>query len=405
MHTLVFLFCIVVYACKEKDSPNRVYFTINPEDRKIFIPVQLNDSITANMVFDIGAIEGTFILDSTFIIETSYLLPNIQPYSGLGGIAWAEDRFLKLIYPNAFPAVQIGNTDIPFENIHITNLKKASQNEYLDGLFNIPQNDTTHVWELNFENNYLEIHTIGNFNTPENCFFYPLVLDSLNYFLQIPMQMNFADGDTLMTNNLYLIDSGMSNDIALMHPNKKETNFFSTREKSDAIWTKYSYGVNRHYNVTATLFDKFTLDSLRIYFFDEPIQKKLKYDYLIGQNFLKRFNVFFDMKNKQIGLQPIKNFQRIVNPTLRRFTYWLQRRNDGRFIVETVADYNDNPYRIAGLQEGDEFISINGINLKTITPEEDREFDEQSVLTFNILRNNQPMQLVVHIDKAKNRGD
>ncbi len=38
-----------------EDTSNRSYFTIHSEDRKLTIPVQLNDSVTVKLMFDTGA--------------------------------------------------------------------------------------------------------------------------------------------------------------------------------------------------------------------------------------------------------------------------------------------------------------------------------------------------------------
>ena len=64
----IFGFFILVFlfnACVQNSSSNRVDFTIDPENRTIIIPVLLNDSITANMVFDTGW-NGSLTLDSLF---------------------------------------------------------------------------------------------------------------------------------------------------------------------------------------------------------------------------------------------------------------------------------------------------------------------------------------------------
>jgi len=215
----------------------------------------------------------------------------------------------------------------------------------------------------------------------------------------IPVQFNDSvTGNMVFDSGWYnssiFIDFGMPQDFVIMHPNKKESDYFSKKE--NAVWTtNNSHGYKNSYSVTATLFDKFQVDSLRIYFFDEPTQKRMGSDYLIGLNFLKRFNVFFDMKNKQIGFQPIKNFQRIVNPTHRRFYISKHETGDGKFIVDIVADYKENPYKKAGIQKGDEIISYNGFLIKNITEKEQIELDKQDTLTIGIMRNNQPMQLIV----------
>jgi hypothetical protein len=108
----------------------------------------------------------------------------------------------------------------------------------------------------------------------------------------------------LTTDNTYFIDVGMSQDIALIYP-VAELEFFNKRD--DAVWTSSDgESYTRRYNVSATLFEHFTVDSLRIYTFDDP--RWLNYKYIIEQNFLKRFNVFFDLKNQLLGFTTHKEF-------------------------------------------------------------------------------------------------
>ena len=162
----------------------------------------------------------------------------------------------------------------------------------MDGVFSIPKNDTTHVWELNFDHNYLEIHPAADFNIPENCFLIEMVKDKSRPYpiqIELPFLVNHSNGDTLSLDRVYTFDTGMPYDIALMHK-AKEMDFFN--RKDDAVWIGLDsyHAYYKYHIVNATLFDDFVLDSLRIYTFDRP--NAIKSDYLIGQNFLKRFNVF-----------------------------------------------------------------------------------------------------------------
>jgi len=127
------------------------------------------------------------------------------------------------------------------------------------------------------------------------------------------------------------------------------------------------------------------------------------------------------MENMRIGLQPIKNFQRIVNPTLIRFTYSYRTTDDGKYIVTVIADYKNNPYKTAGLQVGDEIISINGILFKDLIEENNHDIKEnnrkvdkeekkekEDRYTFkimDILRNNKPMRLIIKVDNVKDSGE
>lgn len=60
--------------------------------------------------------------------------------------------------------------------------------------------------------------------------------------------------------------------------------------QKDAVWTKNMANYYRHYTVRANVFETMEIDSLRIYTFDSV--NRMYYNYLIGLNFLKRFNIF-----------------------------------------------------------------------------------------------------------------
>lgn len=392
---VLFIASLLIYACDKNADPNRAYFTIPAEDRKINIPVQLNDSVTATMTFDFCGGGWMFILDSSFVAAHPEVASAGFLDTRLSGSAWSTEKYLEFSNKVSH-TVKIGNTDVKYDVMRMTNWKKAMRNDKTDGLFCIPENDTTHVWELNFEHNYMEIHPADNFQLPENCLLCPLVYPRC---IQIPMHITCAGGDTLTTNHIYSVDTGLALDVVLVRTN--ELDFFNRQE--GAVWTGHYNWYNRHYTVSATLFDGFVADSLRIYTYDKsnlPDGASL-----VGTNFLKRFNVFFDIKNRQIGLQPLKNFKRIVNPLGRRFHYSIEPDANHKFIITFMADYQQNYYKNAGLMAGDEVIAINGIAYKDITNEQESEYYKQDALFFDIIRNGEPMQITVPVDKTEVQGD
>ena len=395
-----FVFSFFLNGCTNKY--NRIYFTINPEESHIAILVQINDSITANMVFDTGALFGSFILDSSWINKHPSCLPlDIQPDTLIAGVPWLNYGMPSLYYKEFHRTVKIGNSNLEYNRLLTYNWKDYT-NTNSDGLFNIPEQDTTHVWELNFENNYLEIHPANRFKMPKDCILLNMEPNEENPYpfnVSIPMHLKSEDGDTLTTNYIYIIDLGMSQDIAFWTDNKME--FFS--KKNGAVWTQSPSGYKRHYTVNATLFDNFTIDSLRIYTYNNAYNQHIKH--LIGLNFLKRFNVFFDLKNRQIGLQPIKNFQRIMNPNQRRFYYMSPPNQEGKYIISLMADYEENYFKKAGLQEGDEIVSINEISINELTLDQRNEFYEMDTLFYQIIREGKQIKIAVPVDNNHDVGD
>lgn len=385
------------------DKSNRVYFNINPKDREIVLPVILNNNDTAKLAFDSGAGIGTFILDSTFCAKHPNVMSNLVPDTIVrGGSSWSSNSIPTSVYKST-PKVNIGNMDMNYNYMMTYNWKKYFGNYEVDGMFNIPKNDTTHVWEFNFEHNYMEIHSSTDFKMPEDCFVTPFITDNKSPYpfnIRLPFNIKCDNGDTLRINRTFMIDTGMPWDIALLSK-AEELPFFNKRQ--DAVWTEQQGTYFRQYNVTSNIFEQFKIDSLRIYTFDFPMG--INANYLIGQNFLKRFNVFFDLKNRQLGLQPIKNFQRIIDPLYRRFHYSAQKNSKGKFVVTMVADYKKNYYKTAGLQKGDEIVAVDGKPYKDISRDERRNFYTKDKLVFEIVRKGKPLKIIVKVDKNEKQGD
>lgn len=402
----VFLFFIICVSCGYPqqyteiiNGGGKVYFCINPKDRQIVLPVQLNDSITARLGFDTG---GQFVLDSMFCATHSSIKHRLFSDAQLrNGSGWANFLVTCSIYSNA-PIVRVGKVSLKYDVTQIMNWKWY-MNSSSEGMFNIPPNDTMHVWELNFEHNYMEIHLAQNYRMPDNSLIFPLVrkkeYPNLLY-VRLPIKMECASSDTLMINRMFMIDTGMAWDIVLMQE-ANEFSFFNKQE--DVVWTKYLNRYHRYCPVDAILADTLRMDSLRVYTFD--FINRAPSNYLIGQNFLKRFNVFFDMKSQRLGLQPIKNYERVVNPRKKRFHMSSRMNSHGKIIITKIADYESNYIKKAGLLEGDEIIAINEIPIKMISMEEDAELSRQDTLVYDIVRQGKSYKIPVVIDKKEVQGD
>ncbi len=402
----VFLFFIICVSCGYPqqyteiiNGGGKVYFCINPKDRQIVLPVQLNDSITARLGFDTG---GQFVLDSMFCATHSSIKHRLFSDAQLrNGSGWANFLVTCSIYSNA-PIVRVGKVSLKYDVTQIMNWKWY-MNSSSEGMFNIPPNDTMHVWELNFEHNYMEIHLAQNYRMPDNSLIFPLVrkkeYPNLLY-VRLPIKMECASSDTLMINRMFMIDTGMAWDIVLMQE-ANEFSFFNKQE--DVVWTKYLNRYHRYCPVDAILADTLRMDSLRVYTFD--FINRAPSNYLIGQNFLKRFNVFFDMKSQRLGLQPINNYKRVVNPRKKRFHMSSRMNSHGKIIITKIADYKGNYVKESGLLEGDEIIAINEIPIKMISMEEDAELSRQDTLVYDIVRQGKSYKIPVVIDRNEVQGD
>lgn len=386
--TLLFIILVIANIFNAyTQNINRVDFIIS-ESEKIVLPVHINDSIVINMLFDTGVKPSASVvyLDTAlFVTHYSFLnLDDIPPRSVRTSPAWspASELGTGLLYKKT-QIFKIKDINLTYDRLLFYNWK-------YDGIFNIPQQDTSHVWELNFDHNYLEIHHAADFKMPENCFMFPMMEKEKGFYIKIPLKIKCFNGDTLTINRSYLIDTGMNDDIALLYP-ADELKFFDKRK--EAVKLHATSGYKRRCVVNATLFDCFAVDSLNIYTFEKPESVPCKY--LLGLNFLKRFNVFFDMKNLQIGLQPVKNFKR-TKPRNSRYHFQAVKTRDGKRVVLDISDSPYNYYYTAGLRKGDKITSVNGVPARDINYE---EFAAADTVIFQIIRKKKPMKIVVPKDR------
>lgn len=299
-------------------------------------------------------------------------------------------------------SVGIGEKKIDYHSLSVWNRGDYFGIPNEDGLFAIPETDTTHVWELNFEHNFMEIHAADAFKMPDDCLIAPMSLDHPQMRVTIPMKITTSDGDSLIVNREFLVDSGMGWDVAFMPP-AEELSFFDGKEFVPFGFADGGY-VSR-YITDAEIFDGFHIDSLHVYTLKKPI--RVRTGYWIGLNFLKRFNVFFDMKNSRMGLQPLKEFHRAFSPIWRRFNIDLSRTDSGSYIVTELPAHDLNHYITAGFVVGDEIVGIAGVAL---TPEMAWEETGKLVnggnrIVFDVIRGGARISLILERDPNEIHGD
>jgi hypothetical protein len=270
------------------------------------------------------------------------------------------------------------------------------------GIFNMPATDTTHVWELNFEKNYLEIHPADNFQMPASCIVSPIIeAPNAKYGIQIPLQI-ISGKDTLISNEMYMIDTGNSYLDIIVTPPAKAIEFLN--QYNNDLWFTFGSNYIRRHIVKAIAWHTVPVDTLKIYTLD-----RIRGFQFVGNNFLKRFNVFFDLSKKQIGLQPI-TYQRLITPYSRVFHYSFDDRptRRGHYTINCIGNFQANYYQAAGLQVGDEIVAVNNISYQQIVDDEVdyAEIRENSdTLIYDIVRKGKPMKIPVIVDKNEPHGD
>jgi hypothetical protein len=403
-------FCFLVYSCEfqqktQLEQENNIVLTINQirfnvDEGHIIVPVKINDSIDIRLLFDTGG--GGLTLDSTF---------------------WVKNRLMpqKKTIPNTiiFPFLQQGRTNgyryknklsltlganninyIEYEVVNLRSLLKSLDSLQFEGLFNIPVNDTLHVWELNFEHSYMEVHTSSSFSYPKNVLVLPFKWDKWdNFSMDLPLTI-IDNSDTLSTKESFLVDSGAQSTDMMLFPPSLIVDYFKNARKL-IFYEPNDYDLKHitvaHYS-QACISNQLMLDSLLITY--KEYNSHFKGGGLVGLDFLKRFNVYFDFRNKKILLAQNPNYKSPqIKESVKRSaikSFAMSKKDNAYYILKLPKFFNNNVLTKAEVKEGDEIVRINNysgadIYNQTITMS---EIEQQSdSIDIEIKRNGQTMIL------------
>lgn len=304
--------------------------------------------------------------------------------------------------------LKLGESPMDFGNWGVGNYRKLVNENDADGITGIPSADSTKVWGLNFENNYITIQEADSFEMPKGYMQFPMEVitypeEGMTFHVNLPLKVQTSDGDTVTIHREFFVDTGSWKDIILTSE-ASELAFFDN--KKDAVWiaTPYNGLYTRNHEVKVSM-GEYEDDSFRVTTHDH--KSNVSSRYFIGLSFLKHFNVYFDFQRKVMGLKPIPNFERIIDKHARRYHMGFNMEiitKQQRFIIETIVDNKENNYYTAGLRVGDEIISANGILLKDLTPEQKETLYQGDSVLFKIIRNGKNMEISVPVNKNEPIG-
>ena len=393
----LFLCCFTIVflcSCAQEVQKEKIPFTFTPERKLMSVPVTIQ-GVQGNLLFDTGAY--VLGLDTTFAAKIAPYDSIRQQRKAYFGSDYAiEYKSLGNSYEGLLK-VEIGSRSLGVEKFRVGDFRELLQIPEFDGLMGIPDSDSLNVWEVNFEENYISIIPSDSFHIDEDFLTLPLRLDEYGFtFTTLPVAIRTKQGVEVKSEEEYLIDTGSYTDILFLN-NTEEAKKLNTKNDS-AYWLHDYHFWEGEINVCGRV----KLDSARVYVYDFPLSNSKR---SLGMNFFKRFNVFFDMKNMQLYLKPIKKFERIKwskRPWGTLKTVW----KDDKLIIDYICDYQDNPAVKAGFQVGDEVVSINGIKLDSEYSEEDWEkLSEEEIWNYVIKRDGKLLNLTLRRNLNKQIED
>jgi len=387
----LFLCCFAIAflcSCAQEVQKEKIPFTFTPERKLMSVPVTIQ-GVQGNLLFDTGA--SSLGLDTTYAAKiapydsiqehkTSYTGSDFAPRSQWT-VVNSYIGFLKL---------KIGNHCFEMERFRVGDFHELLQIPEFDGLMGIPDSDSLNVWEVNFEENYISIITADSFQIDEKILTLPLRLDEYGFtFTTLPVTIRTKQGVEVKSEEEYLIDTGSYTDILFLN-DTEEAKKLNTQNDS-AYWLHDYHFWEGEINVCGRV----KLDSARVYVYDFPLSNSKR---SLGMNFFKRFNVFFDMKNRQLYLKPIKKkFERIKFMKRGWGDFSLKRVGKYDVAIDRICDYKDNPAIKAGFQVDDKILTINGIDIHSNSFIEDEDI-LMPAKTWNchIYRNGKFLNLTLH---------
>ena len=368
------------------------------------MPVVFQDSIKANLIFDTGCRNCN--LDSSFVSKHPSLVSGKELLGfGISGSAWNPSSwFPAKVYKGL--EFKLGEYTARYENYSVLDFRTMMGLKDVDGIAGIPPADSTKVWHLDFEHNFIAIHRADSFEMPDGCMMFPLKTatspNGLRLTANLPLEIKMPGGDTLTLHRDFLIDSGAWSELTLTceAPEVARIN----RNKDDAVWlptpdSKYT----RNYAASASLLG-IELDSFRIQTY--AFKTGVTYPYVLGSNFLKRFNVYLDLQRKVMGLAPLRDFTRVIDKRARRFhfNYDDKAMAEGRWVIKNIADNKENYFYTAGLRKGDELVSMNGIPMKEIDMVPREKIFQSEYIVCKLIRDGKTMEITVPVNKNEPVG-
>ena len=386
----LFLCCFAIAflcSCAQEVQKEKIPFTFTPERKLMSVPVTIQ-GVQGNLLFDTGVY---FLgLDTTFAAK-------IAPYDSIrhhrkaySGSDYApEKKSLTNVYEGLLK-VEIGSHNFDVEKFRVGDFHDFLQIPEFDGIFGLKDFDSRYVWEVNFEENYISIIPADSFQIDEKILTLPLRLDEYGFtFTTLPVTIRTKQGVEVKSEEEYLIDTGSYTDILFLN-DTEEAKKLNTQNDS-AYWLHDYHFWEGEINVCGRV----KLDSARVYVYDFPLSNSKR---SLGMNFFKRFNVFFDMKNRQLYLKPIKKkFERIKFMKRGWGDFSLKRVGKYDVAIDRICDYKDNPAIKAGFQVGDKILTINGIDIHSNSFIEDEDaLMPAKTWKCHIYRNGKFLNLTLH---------
>ena len=314
----------------------------------VVIQAQLNGiPDTLQFILDTGS-AGISLDTSTCLRLGIPLTPTDKIVRGVGGsknVSFAMNRSLLL------PGLTVDSLDF-----HINDYELISQvyGLQIDGIMGYSIL-SRYVVQVDYDTETIAIYTKGNFNYPKGGM---LLRPSLTLIPIITAQLR--NGQT-QRNTRYYFDTGAGMCLLLSKQFVHDSTVLSSRKKQKKVIQTEAQGLGGKMNMDITTIQEFKLGNysfrnVPVYLFDD-VSNITAYPFLggmVGNDLLRRFNLFLNYGKKEIYLVPNSHYR---DPFDYSYTGLIIYLIDGQ--VEITDIIKGSPAEKARFKKGDKIIAIN----------------------------------------------
>jgi hypothetical protein len=306
------------------------------------------------------------------------LTPSDRIVRGLGGakqVSFAMDRSLIL------PGLTVDSLDF-----HVNDYELISQvyGLQVDGIIGYSLL-SRYIVNVDYDKERINIYSKGRFSYPRGGL---LLKPSLTL---IPIISAPLRNGKAQTNNRYYFDTGAGMCLLLSNQFVKDSNLLSSRKRQRKIIQTEAQGLGGKMEMHITTIQEFKIGNYNfrnvpVYLFDDKTNITA-YPFLggmIGNDLLRRFNLFLNYPKKEIYLQPNSHYR---DPFDYSYTGLIIYLINGR--VEITDIIKNSPAEKAGFKKGDIILAINNNFSNNLTIYRDLLKNVGTRPTLVIMRNNE----------------
>lgn len=332
---------------------------------------------TLQFILDTGS-AGISLDTNTCVRLNIPLTPSDRIVRGLGGtkqVSFAMDRTLRL------PGL-----DVDSLNFHVNDYELISQvyGLQVDGIIGYSLL-SRYIVNVDYDKEMINIYSKGRFSYPKGGL---LLKPSLTL---IPIISAPLRNGKAQTNNRYYFDTGAGMCLLLSNQFVKDSGLLSSRKRQRKIIQTEAQGLGGKMEMHITTIQEFKIGNysfrnVPVYLFDDKTNITA-YPFLggmIGNDLLRRFNLFLNYPKKEIYLQPNTHYR---DPFDYSYTGLIIYLINGR--VEITDIIKNSPAEKAGFKKGDVILAINNNFSNNLTIYRDLLKNVGTRPTLVIMRNNE----------------